>query len=197
MEASRTRWVRRTRSPTLRRLRRRVVCLSGQWQADRRGLARPPDPRRKLRQRAFAPAGARQGRVARRERPGRLEGVRRPERADPPAARGRGAVAGAPAAGDDVPAALAVQNQLSQVQLDLEQARGRLQYLDNRVAFATISMSMHELGVVPPRTAASRSSLHGRLQARRSSPSSAGSSSGSPSPRPCSSCSASASSSAA
>jgi hypothetical protein len=51
---------------------------------------------------------------------------------------------------DDVPAALAVQNQLSQVQLDLEQARGRLQYLDNRVAFATISMSMHELGVVVP-----------------------------------------------
>jgi hypothetical protein len=52
---------------------------------------------------------------------------------------------------DDVPAALAVQNQLSQVQLDLEQARGRLQYLDNRVAFATISMSMHELGVVVPK----------------------------------------------
>ncbi len=52
---------------------------------------------------------------------------------------------------DDVPAALAVQNQLSQVQLDLEQARGRLQYLDNRVAFATISMSVHELGVVVPK----------------------------------------------
>jgi Domain of unknown function (DUF4349) len=52
---------------------------------------------------------------------------------------------------DDVPAALAVQNQLSQVQLDLEQARGRLQYLDNRVAFARISMSMHELGVVAPK----------------------------------------------
>ena len=52
---------------------------------------------------------------------------------------------------DDVPAALAVQSQLSQVQLDLEQARGRLQYLDNRVAFATISMSMHELGVIPPK----------------------------------------------
>ena len=51
---------------------------------------------------------------------------------------------------NDVPAALAVQSQLSQVQLDLEQARGRLQYLDNRVAFATISMSMHELVVVPP-----------------------------------------------
>jgi len=52
---------------------------------------------------------------------------------------------------DDVPAALAVQNQLSQVQLDLEQARGRLQYLDNRVAFATISMSMHELGIIAPK----------------------------------------------
>jgi len=52
---------------------------------------------------------------------------------------------------DDVPAALAVQNQLSQVQLDLEQARGRLQYLENRVAFATISLSMHELVAVPPR----------------------------------------------
>jgi Domain of unknown function (DUF4349) len=51
----------------------------------------------------------------------------------------------------DVPAALAVQNQLSQVQLDLEQARGRLQYLNNRVAFATISVSMHELGAVAPK----------------------------------------------
>ncbi len=51
---------------------------------------------------------------------------------------------------DDVPAALAVQTQLSQVQLDLEQARGRLQYLENRVAFATISLSMHELVAVPP-----------------------------------------------
>ena len=59
---------------------------------------------------------------------------------------------------DDVPAALAVQNQLSQVQLDLEQARGRLQYLDNRVAFATISMSMHELGVVAPKDGGFRSS---------------------------------------
>jgi Domain of unknown function (DUF4349) len=52
---------------------------------------------------------------------------------------------------NDVPAALAVQNQLSQVQLDLEQARGRLQYLNNRVAFATISVSMHELGAVAPK----------------------------------------------
>jgi len=52
---------------------------------------------------------------------------------------------------DDVPAALAVQNQLSQVQLDLEQARGRLQYLDNRVSYATISLVMREAGAVAPK----------------------------------------------
>ena len=52
---------------------------------------------------------------------------------------------------DDVPAALAVQNQLSQVQLDLEQARGRLQYLDNRVSYATISLAMHEAAAVAPK----------------------------------------------
>jgi hypothetical protein len=51
---------------------------------------------------------------------------------------------------DDVPAALAVQNQLSQVQLDLEQARGRLQYLDDRVSYATISVALHEAGAVAP-----------------------------------------------
>jgi predicted small secreted protein len=45
---------------------------------------------------------------------------------------------------DTVGAALAVQQQLSQVQLDLEQARGRLQYLDDQVAFATISLGIHE-----------------------------------------------------
>jgi hypothetical protein len=50
----------------------------------------------------------------------------------------------------DVPAALAVQSQLSQVQLDLEQARGRLQYLDNQVSYATISVGMHETGVAAP-----------------------------------------------
>lgn len=51
----------------------------------------------------------------------------------------------------DVPAALAVQSQLSQVQLDLEQARGRLQYLDNQVSYATISVGMHETGAVAPK----------------------------------------------
>ena len=52
---------------------------------------------------------------------------------------------------DTVGAALAVQQQLSQVQLDLEQARGRLQYLDDQVAFATISLGIHER-LVPVQT---------------------------------------------
>jgi hypothetical protein len=43
-----------------------------------------------------------------------------------------------------VGAALAVQQQLSQVQLELEQTRGRLQYLDDQIAFATISLALHE-----------------------------------------------------
>jgi Domain of unknown function (DUF4349) len=50
-----------------------------------------------------------------------------------------------------VGAALAVQQQLSQVQLDLEQARGRLQYLDDQVAFSTISLDLHER-VLPVQT---------------------------------------------
>jgi hypothetical protein len=44
--------------------------------------------------------------------------------------------------------ALTVQSQLNQVQLDLEQARGRLQYLDDQVAFATISLGVRERQVV-------------------------------------------------
>jgi hypothetical protein len=40
--------------------------------------------------------------------------------------------------------ALTVQSQLNQVQLDLEQARGRLQYLEDQVAFATISLDLRE-----------------------------------------------------
>lgn len=47
-----------------------------------------------------------------------------------------------------VASALAVQSQLAQVQLELEQARGRLNYLDDQVAFATISLSLHEAGAV-------------------------------------------------
>ena len=52
---------------------------------------------------------------------------------------------------DSVGAALAVQRELSQVQLELEQARGRLQYLGDRVAFATISLALHER-IVPVAT---------------------------------------------
>jgi hypothetical protein len=43
-----------------------------------------------------------------------------------------------------VASALAVQSQLNQVQLELEQARGRLQYLEDQVSFATISLAVHE-----------------------------------------------------
>jgi hypothetical protein len=43
-----------------------------------------------------------------------------------------------------VASALAVQSQLNQVQLELEQARGRLRYLEDQVTFATISLTMHE-----------------------------------------------------
>jgi len=45
---------------------------------------------------------------------------------------------------ETVPAALAVQSQLNQVQLELEQARGRLRYLDDQVAYATISLDIRE-----------------------------------------------------
>jgi hypothetical protein len=43
-----------------------------------------------------------------------------------------------------VAAALAVQSQLNQVQLELERARGRLQYLEDQVSFATISLALRE-----------------------------------------------------
>jgi len=49
---------------------------------------------------------------------------------------------------DTVAAALAVQSELNGVQLELEQARGRLRFLDDQVAFATISLDVHERRVV-------------------------------------------------
>jgi hypothetical protein len=45
---------------------------------------------------------------------------------------------------ETVAAALTVQSELSRVQLELEQARGRLQYLDDQVSFATISLEVRE-----------------------------------------------------
>jgi hypothetical protein len=49
---------------------------------------------------------------------------------------------------DTVAAALAVQSQLNEVQLELEQARGRLRFLDDQVSFATISLDVQERRVV-------------------------------------------------
>ena len=48
-----------------------------------------------------------------------------------------------------VEAALAVQTRLDDVQLELEQVRGRLDYLDDQVSFATIGLSLYERGVAP------------------------------------------------
>jgi hypothetical protein len=45
---------------------------------------------------------------------------------------------------DNVPAALAVQSRLEDVQLELERVRGRLRFLDDQVTFATISLHVHE-----------------------------------------------------
>lgn len=45
---------------------------------------------------------------------------------------------------DTVAAALAVQSKLNEVQLDLEQTRGRLRFLDGQVTYATISLALHE-----------------------------------------------------
>jgi hypothetical protein len=45
---------------------------------------------------------------------------------------------------DTVSAALTVQSELNRVQLELEQARGRLAYLDDQVAFATVSLDVRE-----------------------------------------------------
>jgi hypothetical protein len=45
---------------------------------------------------------------------------------------------------ENVAGALAVQSELNQVQLELEQARGRLAYLDDQVALATVSLDVVE-----------------------------------------------------
>ena len=45
---------------------------------------------------------------------------------------------------DTVASALAVQSELNNVQLELEQVRGRLRYLNDQVSFATISLAIHE-----------------------------------------------------
>jgi len=48
----------------------------------------------------------------------------------------------------DVPSALAVQQQLNAVQLELEQVRGQLRYLDDQTSYATVSLDLSERGLV-------------------------------------------------
>jgi Domain of unknown function (DUF4349) len=50
---------------------------------------------------------------------------------------------------ETVAAALAVQSKLNEVQLELEQVRGRLRFLRDQVAFATISLELRERTAVP------------------------------------------------
>jgi hypothetical protein len=45
---------------------------------------------------------------------------------------------------NSVASALAVQSKLNEVQLDLEQTRGRLGFLDDQVTYATVSLALHE-----------------------------------------------------
>jgi hypothetical protein len=51
---------------------------------------------------------------------------------------------------DTVPEALAVQGQLSETQLELEQTRGRIRFLDDQTAYATISLELRERGEAQP-----------------------------------------------
>jgi hypothetical protein len=50
---------------------------------------------------------------------------------------------------------LRIQNELSQVQLRIEELKGQLRVLDNQTSFATIEVSMREIGHVPPAQARS------------------------------------------
>lgn len=49
---------------------------------------------------------------------------------------------------NDVGSALAVQQQLNAVQLELEQVRGQLRYLDDQTSYATVSLDLSERGLV-------------------------------------------------
>lgn len=49
---------------------------------------------------------------------------------------------------NSVPAALAVQDRLNGIQLELEQVRGRIRFLEDQTSYATISVSIRERGPV-------------------------------------------------
>ena len=51
---------------------------------------------------------------------------------------------------ETVAAALAVQSQLNETQLELERVRGRLSFLEDQTAYATISLTVRERGLVAP-----------------------------------------------
>jgi len=51
-----------------------------------------------------------------------------------------------------VPAALAVQSQLNETQLELERVLGRLRFLEEQTAYATISLTIAERGLAPAPT---------------------------------------------
>ena len=134
------------------RLRRQLERVAGE---DRqrlvRGSHRRPRPRARLRDRA-RPRSSRSGR---RERAGdptdvtaeyvdlqsrirHLEAVERQ-------------LLGLLEQAETVSSALAVQSEAQRVQLQLEQARGRLRYLEDQVAYATISLELGERGPRRPR----------------------------------------------
>ena len=49
-----------------------------------------------------------------------------------------------------IPETINVQDELTRVQLDIEQLRGRLRYLEDQTALSTISVNMSEAGIVAP-----------------------------------------------
>ena len=78
------------------------------------------------------------------ERAGGLGRVRRPAIAEAPS-RGRGTqLLVLLERAENVPAALAVQSKLNDTQLQLEETRGRLRYLDDQTSFATICVNLRE-----------------------------------------------------
>ena len=183
-DASRTWSTRREPSPVRSvassSARRPLKEANGAWSRGRSSSVSPPRATTR-RLRVFDISGKW---IARREWSRRLPGVRRPPGPNTPAAGRRGAAARAPQRAKDVPAALAVQSQLSQVQLDLERPPAASSTSTTRLPTRQISLALHEAGIVRRRTAGSASSTPGRPRARPSWPSSAGSSSGSPSSLP-------------
>ena len=123
-----------------RRLRDQLLREPGRRRAPRARHARRPRPAAELRAGDGGAREARQGRGARGVRSGRLAAVRRSRGAGAPPRGGRAPAPRLPRQDDDVADALVVQDRLDEVQLQLEQVRGQLRYLDDQTSFATISL---------------------------------------------------------